>query len=179
MELAAAGLVCGCGGALATAVLVASLLRLAISLTNKIVGPAQVKSQSSGGIAEWDWDDWDDEYSTPARSRRRKGTIPEPGILKCVGIVLATAFVFGLGFIVVAFVLEDLGGLGMWRDEAQLAAAILNLPVADLALSVLLVVMLPTSLSRAMMVAFVYNLILIAIIVSIGAVVFVVSTVLG
>ena len=67
----------------------------------------------------------------------------------------------------------------MWRDESKLVVAIFNLPVTDLALALFLTVMLPTTFWRAAMIAFVYNLILGALIVSIGAVIFVIAAAIG
>jgi hypothetical protein len=174
-----AGLVCGCGGAVAAVLVAASLLRMSVSVTNKFVGPAKEKARVSGGVPEWDWDDWDDEYTTPARRQRTKGPIPEPGIITCATITFATAVVFVLGCIVLTVIAEEALGLRMWRDESKLAVVFLNLPVAGLMLTVLMIVMLPTTFWRAAMVTFVYGLVLLAITVFIGAVVFVIGLGLG
>jgi hypothetical protein len=164
--LAGFALICGCGGVVVVLLLAASLLRLSISLTNKLLGRAPAPTRSSGGIAAWDWDDWDDEFSPPARkrsgSRGQVGAVPEPGIPKCGAIMLLTVVAFGLGFLVMGLAGEALIGLRMWPDDEKLLLAILNLPVADLALTTLLIVMLPTTFWRAAMVTFVYNLILLA-----------------
>ena len=179
MGFAFAGLVCACGAALAVSILLASLLRGAISLTNKFVGPARPGARPGGGIAAWDWDDWDDEYAAPARPRRGPGAVPDPGLFKCMAVVFATALVFALGFVLAGFAAEELIGLRMWRDEAKLVIAVLTLPVADLALTVLLIVMLPTTFWRAVLVALVYNLILLAIALIVAAIVFVLAALIG
>jgi hypothetical protein len=175
MGFALVGLVCLCGAAALVVLVAAALLRLSVSITNRMVGPGKVRS---GGIAEWDWDDWDDEYASP-RARRKTGAVPEPGLGKCTAIVFGTALVFVLGFILMAFAGEELIGLRMWRDESKLAVAIFAFPVADLALLVLLIALLPTTFWRAAMVVFVHNLVVLGLTLGFGAGVFVLATAIG
>jgi hypothetical protein len=170
------GLVCGCGGVLLAALVAGSLLRLAVSITNKMVSPA--RAPASGGIAEWDWDDWDDEYTAPARPRRKTGGIPEPGLVKCMLIVFLSALVYGLAFVLLGFASEELLNLRL-RGDAQLVIGLFALPVGALALAVLLCAMLPTSIWRGALVAFVYTFIFIGIGLGLGAVFFVMGIVLG
>jgi hypothetical protein len=174
MGFAFVGLVCGCGGALLALLVAASLLRLAVSIANRLIGPVKEQAPASGGIAEWDWDDWDDEYTTstkPARARPGANAIPEPGIPKCVAIILTTAFAAGLGFTFLGFAAEAVG-LRMHRDDTKLAVALVDLPLTSFVLVLMLVAVLPTTFWRASMVTFLYNLIIIGLAVGIGTVVY-------
>jgi hypothetical protein len=154
------GLVCGCGGAVLAALVAASLLRLAVSLTNRFVGAAAEPAGPAGGVAAWDWDDWDDEFAGPAGRRRAAGAISEPGLGRSAAVVVAAALAFGLGFLLVGMVGEALFDLHMWREDTKLFVAAFTLPFGLLALTVLLVAALPTTFRRAARVTFVYGLIL-------------------
>jgi hypothetical protein len=169
------GLLCGCAGVLLAALVAGSLLRLAVSLANKAVDQ---HLPVSGGIAEWDWDDWDDEYEAPTRPRRGSKVIPEPGIIKCAALLFVSALVYGLAFVLLMFAAEDFLGPRM-RGDAQLVVGLFALPAGDLALTVLLLSMLPTTFWRAAMVTFIYNLMLLGIGLGLGAFWFVLATVLG
>src|SRR5262245_23776870 len=116
-----AGLVCGCGGAFLALLVAALLLRLAVMTANRLAGPVRAKPR--GGIAEWDWDDWDDEYAAPARPSRGAAAIPEPGLGTCTVIVFATAFVAVLGFVLLGFAAEGVG-LHMRNEGTRVAVAI-------------------------------------------------------
>jgi hypothetical protein len=181
MGFAFFGLVCGCVGALAVLLVTAGLLRLAVSATNKLLGPGKAKapspSRASGAIPEWDWDDWDDEPLEPVKPWRGQGVIPEPGTFKCMAIMFATALVFVGGCVATGIVLEEVVGLRMWREESKLLVTILNLPVAFGTLTLLLTGTLPTNFWRAGLVAFVFGLVLLAFLLFIGAIVFVVGVV--
>ncbi len=177
MELAIISLVCGCGVGLAALLVAGALLRLAVLAANKLVGPGPGRARArSGGIPEWDWDDWDDEYPATVRPWRGGPVIPEPGTFKCMAIAFLTAFVFALGFLLTGLAAQEVG-LRMWREETRLAVAVVNLPVAGFALTVLLTMMLPTGFWRAAMVAFVYGFILGGFVLFLGAFIFVVATV--
>ena len=173
MGFAFFGLICGCCGAASILMVASGLLRLAIFATNKIVGPA--KAKAPGRIAEWDWDDWDDEITEPVPPWRAGRAIPEAGTFKCMGIVFLTALAFGLGYVLMAFAAQDIG-FRVHRDETKLALVVLNIPVAGLALTVLLAWLLPTGARQAAQVAFVYGLIILAFFALVGAFVFVVAT---
>ena len=149
MGFAFFGLICACCGAGAILMIASGLLRLALFATNKIVGPAKAKARS-GGIAEWDWDDWDEgaEIAEPVSPWRAGRVIPEAGVFKCMGIMFLTALASGLGYAVMAFAAQDIG-FRVHRDETKLALVILNLPVAGLALTALLAWLLPTDARRA------------------------------
>jgi hypothetical protein len=175
------GLVCGCGGGLAVLLVAALLLRLSVSVANRVIGPAKAPARARAGrIAEWDWDDWDDEdaYPGPADSARGPNVIPEPGIVKCGAIVFLTAFVALLGFVLLGFVAEELG-LRMRRGDTRTAVAIFDLPVVGLTLSVLLVATLPTTFWRAALVAFLYGLIVVVTGVTIACALFVLRMLVG
>ena len=171
MGFALAGVLCACAAA-ASAVLVAgALLRLAVTLSNRVAGPAPARTGApQGGIPEWDWDDWDDEFA-PARKRRAAGPIPHPGMVKACAITFVTAVVFALGFVLTGFAVEEIG-MRMWRGDTKAAVALVNLPVAALAMAVQLVLMLPTTFWRAAMVTFVFGLALFALAALVGCVMF-------
>jgi hypothetical protein len=160
------GILCVCAALAGGVLALAAMLKLAVVVANKAVGsvPAE-KEPSRGGIAEWDWDDWDDEEEEDARPAfargGRKQAIPEPGVLKCVGIVLVTAFAAGLGFVLLGFAAEGVG-LRMRREETRFAVALFDLPIVALTLSVMLVASLPTGFWRAAMVSFIYGFLLLA-----------------
>jgi hypothetical protein len=170
-------LCCGCVGVVAILLVAAGLLRLAIFTANRNLGHAKPTAEPrSGGIAEWDWDDWDDEQDAePTRPWERRA-IPEAGTFKCMTIMLMTALVFGFGFVVMGFAAQDVG-FRMHRDETQLAVAILNLPVAGLALTVLLALFLPTNFWRAGMVAFLFGVFVFAFLLFVGVPVLLITAV--
>lgn len=176
MEFALAGVLCGCFGVVAVLMAAGGLLRLAIYVANRLVRPTRadaVKPARRGGIAEWDWDEWDDEGEVsdePDRPWRAPRAIPEPGTLRSMAIVLGTGCAFTIGFIATAAMASEMG-FRMWREETKLAVALLNLPVAALALTLLLTWTLGTRFWRAAMVTFVYGLVLLAFVLFIGSVV--------
>lgn len=159
MGLALFSLVCGCGAFGAILLVASGLLRLAIAAANKSLGSAkvEVQPQARGGIPEWDWDDWDEESATElVPPWRTRGPIPEAGTLKCIAIAFLTALAYGFGFVVMGFAAQDFG-FRMHREETRLAVAVLNLPVAGLALAVLLSLLLPTNFWRGGLVAFIFG----------------------
>ena len=163
-------LCCGCVGVLAILLVAAGLLRLAIFTTNRSLGHAKATAKPrSGRIAEWDWDDWDDEEPLePVRPWRAGKAVPEAGTFKCALVMFLTLLAYGFGFVVMSFAAQDVG-FRMHREETRLAVLILNLPVAGLALTVLLALVLPTNFWRAAMVAFIYGLLVLAFFLVIGA----------
>lgn len=176
MEEAAIGSLCVCAGLAGGVLGLAALLKLAVVLANRTVGPVteQEKPLSRGGIAEWDWDDWDDEDErddTPTRPRGSKQAIPEPGVPKCVAIVTITSFVVVLVFVLLTFAAEGVG-LRPGRDDTQFALAIVELPIVGFLLSALLSTMLPTGFWRAAMVTFLYGLLLFALAMVLAVVIF-------
>jgi hypothetical protein len=179
MGFALGGLICVCAGLAGGVLGLAALLKLAVVLANRTVGPVAEKEKplSRGGIAEWDWDDWDDEdehdNSRPfAQSREWKPAIPEPSVLKSAGIVAVTAFATVLGFVLLSFAAEGMG-LRPGRDETQFALAVVELPVVGFILSALLSALLPTGFWRAAMITFLYGLLLFALAVFFGMAIFV------
>lgn len=175
-----AGLLCSCVGALAVLLVASGLLRLAVTFTNKLLGQRKSKARpeprASGGIPEWDWDDWDDEPLEPVRPWRVEGAIPEPGTLKCMAVLFLTAFVFGFGFLMTGFAVQEIG-FRMHREDTRLAVIVLNLPVAALALALLLAWTLPTNVWRGGLVVFVFGGTIFGFVLLVGAIVFGVATV--
>jgi hypothetical protein len=142
--MAAGAILCGLAIGLPIGLLIgAVILRAAISIANKVLGPPR---QS----------EWDDEYDGSARRRRRfgsDGVIPEPGIGKAMLIVLATGFVnfivsFAIGFAIGA------GGAAAQANaqRTQALAQLAGLPVSFLVMSGMLTMMLPTTFPRACLV---------------------------
>jgi hypothetical protein len=177
MGFALGGLVCVCAGLAGGVLGLAALLKLAVVLANRTIGSVAEKTPSRGGVTEWDWDDWDDEYehdnSRPfAQPWERKPAIPEPSVLKSAGIVAITSFATVLGFVLLSFAAEGTG-LRPGREETQFALAIVELPIVGFILSALLVAMLPTGFWRAAMITFLYGLLLFALAVFFGMVIFV------
>jgi hypothetical protein len=86
-------------------------------------------------------------------------------------IVVLSALVTGLGFVLVGFAAEGLG-LRMRREETRFAVLLLNLPLTGLTLTILLLSMLPTKFWRAAMVAFVYGVLFLAFGTALGVVIY-------
>jgi hypothetical protein len=168
MEIALVAGICGCVGLAGVMMAAAALLKLSVNVTNRLVQPT--KRESRGGMADWDWDDWDDEYEPGPR--KRKAALPELGIGKGVMIVLLSGLVGGLGFLFLGFAAEGVG-LRMSREDTKLAVAIVNMPLACLAMTVLLASTLPTNFWRAAMVTFVYCILFFAFVAAVGSVIFV------
>lgn len=180
MGFALVGLLCGCFGIVAALMVGGGLLRLAIHFANRLVQPTKadaVKPARRGGIAEWDWDDWDDEGEVsdePDRPWRAGRAIPDPGTFKSMAIMLGTGCAFVIGYILTGAVADEMG-FRMRREGPQFVVTLLNLPVAALALTLLLTWSLPTRFWRAAMVTFMYGLVVLAFVLFIGLVVFVVA----
>jgi hypothetical protein len=173
MELAFVGVICACGGAVAVLTAAAALLKLAVVITNRVVRPT--RQESRGEWSDWDWDDWDDEY-VPG-PQKPKEAIPALGLGKALVIVVLTGMVGALGFVLLGFAAEEAFGLRMRREETKLAVLILDLPLAALTLTVLLLSMLPTNFWRAAMVAFVYGILFLAFAAGVGSMIFVIGVV--
>jgi hypothetical protein len=141
-----------------------ALLRQAILLVNRIEAP-----EPAGGIAEWDWDEWDDEYAAPRPPRRRAGPIPVPGLGRCLAFAYAAVVTFAVGSLLTGVVAVELLGVD-GDDVAYLAVAVVNLPVTGLTLAALLTVLLPTTFGRAVRIVFVYGFLLLALGLFIGLV---------
>lgn len=179
MGFAFFGVACGFGVVVLVLLVASALLRLAITLANKVVKPTKTTRARTGGIAEWDWDEWDewDEVEAeaePVRPWRTKPTIPEPGTFKSMAIVFGTACAFTIGFILTGVMATEMG-FRMWREDTKLAVTILNLPVAALALTTLLAWTLPTGFWRGAMVTFIYGFVMLAFVLFIVCTVFFVS----
>lgn len=103
----------------------------------------------------------------PDRPWRAPRAVPEPGTLKSMAIMLGTGCAFTIGFILTAAVASEIGFF-VDRRGAQFAVTLLNLPVAGLALTVLLTWTLPTRFWRAAMVTFLYGFVALAIVLFMG-----------
>lgn len=148
---------CSCGGGLLILLLAVSLLRFAVTIANRFVQPAKKEIEDDWG----DWGDWDrDDEDDPPAKPKSKGVIPEPGIGKGMLLLLVATFLSGISFALLGFAVEEYMGLRMRREETRFFVALLNIPFANLILSFVLSEMLPTTFRRAVIVALVYNLVL-------------------
>jgi hypothetical protein len=170
------GMACALGGGLLVLLVLGALLRLAVSLTNRSLAPARLPAPPprSGGIPEWDWDDWDDDGADgrlePQRPWRAPRAIPEPGTLKGMSIMLLTSLGCGFTYVMMGFAAQELG-FRMHRDATQFAVAVLNLPIGWLMLTTLLSIGLPTRFGRAALAAFVFALVMVGVAMFIGCVI--------
>ncbi|MBP3957497.1 hypothetical protein J8F10_19795 [Gemmata sp. G18] len=143
----------GCGGVL-IGVLVglligAVILRLAVSFANRIIGP--VKPPDTFG----QWDDWDSDEPAPKARTHPDRVIPEPGFATGMLTTFLTGIVdvccYGFVVFIKYSVFDDLGGPDEW---VPFALIFFCLPASYLALTALLTSLLPTTLRRAALVAF-------------------------
>lgn len=156
-----------CGGVFGVLVvlLVAStLLRAAVALVNRVLGPAAPPDTFG------QWDDWDSDEPAPAVRKPSGRVVPEPGLATGMLVAFVAGLVNAVGYAVLAFVadaaFDDAG------PPNELAAVVLlllfGLPLSTAAHTVLLVPLLPTTFGRAGLVAAAYHLILVALAVVVG-----------
>ena len=161
MGFAFVGLLCSLGAGLTVLLVAGALLRLAATVTGGLVRVTKGKRGDWVDVSRWDWDDWDDGYGPPARPRRERA-VPEPGTGMSMAVLLLSGLAGLIGFFLTGFLAEGVG-FRMSREETKLAVAVLNLPVAALALTVMLSAWLPTTFWRAAMVVFVFGFILLGV----------------
>ncbi|MCE9562970.1 MAG: hypothetical protein K8U57_13080 [Planctomycetes bacterium] len=144
----------------------AAILRGAVSLANMCVGGEKPRSSYD--------DDYEDygEYRRPRRSNDG-GSIPEPGIGQAMLIVLCTAILNGVLGLMAGFAV-GVGGAAAQLDQktVQILAQLVGLPIGFLTSSFVLTGMLPTSFGRACLVTLFQYVIVIAIAVVVGGIVF-------
>ena len=146
----------------------AAVVRAAVALANRLIGP--VKPPARDPVEDWDWDAEPEEERPRRKSESR--AIPEPGVGKGMMIASAsnvlTAFV---GFVLGAMA-EELEPGAMDDGWGALALAVCTLPFGFAALALLLVPMLPTTLLRAAQVSFLYHVIGSLILLAVGGAIF-------
>ncbi len=155
-----AGLFVCAGGliGLVAALLVGSVIvRAAVALANRILGPAEVPDTFG------QWDDWDSDEPAPKPRKHKTRVIPEPGLATGMLVTLLSGLV-GPGGIVVCAVLarEAFNDLDGPDELVPLAFLILLLPIGFGLLTLLLSMLLPTTFWRAARVAFLHYLIVFA-----------------
>ncbi|MBN9117643.1 MAG: hypothetical protein J0I06_00475 [Planctomycetes bacterium] len=128
-------------------------LRAAVSIANRTVGPPKERTDP---FADWDWDgDWEDEK--PRRSAEK--AIPEPGLGKGMmvsfAVVVLTAFIGAVLGVLAEAVADDL----LEGDEGARVAllALFTLPLGFVGAALVFAATLPTTFSRAALVAVVYH----------------------
>ena len=133
-----------------------ALLRAAVALANRTIGPITPKNK----ILDWDWDAEDDDDDDLAEGRRELA-IPEPGLGQGMLIIFLTALVtFAITFVLVNVLDID----GRWhRDVAEyFGVYLLGAFAGYLAMMGFLAGMLPTRPGRAALATLFFCLILIA-----------------
>lgn len=167
-------------GALLAVLVGAALLQLSVAGANRLAGgspaarPRDRDRDLESEWDKWDWDEWDEDRA-PFEDEpvRAKSLIPKPSLGVGMAVVFLTAALGLLAFVLINFALMDLNGR---RHRDQSAAAFLfTLPVAYFAMSAMLVGFLPTTFRRALLVALVFALSLLAFFLSVGALIFVLS----
>jgi magnesium-transporting ATPase (P-type) len=141
------------------------MLRTAVRIANRSIGPLKAKRADS--FPDWDWDgDLEDE-----EPRHPQKAIPEPGLGK--GMMIASTLGVVTVFIGIALaVFADTVAEDLFEgdEDTQIALlAMFTLPLAFVSSTLLLAVMLPTTFWRAALVSFVthvFALILFAVVVS-------------
>jgi hypothetical protein len=153
------GFGCLCYGLAAVLVLAvaSALLRVAITLANRTIGPV-----NPGVVIGWDWDaDEDDE---PVEPEGPSPAIPEPGLGQGMAFVFLAAVVntvlgFGLRFVLTVEAGRDRSDDG----PIAVAAHLIGLVAGFLTLLALLASSLPTTPRRAALAALIFHLLLLAI----------------
>jgi hypothetical protein len=155
----AAGAVCFFGGLgfLVALVVGSVILRAAVALANRIIGPPKPKVETVDRFEDWDWDG-ELEDAKPRKKGKEKA-VPEPGIGK--GMMIASTVYVLTAFIgvVLAVFFEAVADDVFDGDEgAQIVLVVLfALPLGFVGMALLLTAMLPTTFSRAALVAFIYH----------------------
>ncbi|HEY1188346.1 MAG TPA: hypothetical protein VGE74_11855 [Gemmata sp.] len=151
----------GCGGlflGFAVALLIGSvILRAAVALANRFLGPP-VQPDTFG-----QWDDWDSDEPGPRARKARSRLIPEPSLAIGMLVTFAVGIAGVFGYAVLGVITDELFGRG-GPDEPLLVLFFiaLGLPVTALALTLTLVLLLPTTFTRAALVAFIHHFVVVA-----------------
>lgn len=167
-------------GVLLAVLVGAALLQLSVAGANRLAGGSPAaRTRDRDPESEWDkwdWDEWDEDRE-PFEDEpvRAKALIPKPSIGVGMAVVFLTAALGVLAFVLLNFALMD--ARGRHRDQSA-AALLLALPIAYFAMSAMLVGFLPTTLRRALLVALVFALSVLAFFLSVGALILVLTVVL-
>jgi hypothetical protein len=157
----------------------AALLQLSVAGANRLAGGSPAARPLFRGRdrdldSDWDkltWEEWDAAREPfDPEPERPKALIPKPHLGIGMAVVFLTAALGLLAFVLINFALED---SGRRRRDQSGPAFLLTLPVAYFAMSVMLVGFLPTTFRRALLVALVFALSLLAFFLCVGALIFV------
>jgi hypothetical protein len=140
----------------------AVILRSAVGLANRQIGPPPERPSY---FAAADEDDWSD-YPLPGEPDRERtgGAIPTPGILGAMGILISVAVV---NFVVVMAMRMAVAVPARPRrdplEDPDFLARLATAPIVFVLASLLLAAMLPTTIRRGLLVAFFFALIAVAV----------------
>ena len=144
----------------------AAVLRAAVALANRLIGPVK---PARDPVDDWDWDAEPEEERPRRKSDER--TIPEPGVGKGMMIASATNVLTAFVGFVLGTVADDAGILDEEAGGA-IVVGLIALLFGSAGFAVLLVPMLPTTFTRAALVAFMYYLFGLLILLVVGGGVF-------
>ena len=128
------------------------ILRAAVSIANRSVGP--VKAKVVDPFPDWDWDDeLEDE------PRRSGEAIPEPGLAKGMMITSTIAVLTAFIGVMLRVLTEDLAEAMFGGDDevVQIIALVVVTTPFSFAGATLLLVAMPTTFWRSALVAFLYH----------------------
>lgn len=141
----------------------AVILRGAVGLANRQIGPPPERPSYYAAADEDDWSD----YPLPGEPDRERtgGAIPTPGFLGAMGILISVAVV---NFVVVMALRMAVGGPVRRRgrdpfEDPDFLARLATAPIVFVLASLLLAAMLPTTIRRGLLVAFYFVLIAVAV----------------
>jgi hypothetical protein len=148
-----------CGGLVALTVLLvisSAIMRFAVTLANKCLGPANPKPYDD------EWEEWE-EYDRKSRGRKNNALIPEPSITRGMGIAFVASVVnfiasFAIGLVFGAG-MRGMGGRGGPDTVLFILVQGMSLVASFLIWAGILTAMLPTSFGRASLVTLFMGLI--------------------
>lgn len=139
----------------------AVIVRAAVSITNKLIGPIRPEQVTTGRIEEWEWDD-EPEEEHPRRKKEK--AIPEPGVAKAMMIASTAGVTNAFIGLVISVLGEAFDADDPPTEEAAvILLAVFSLPFGFLSLTLILTAMLPTTFWRAALAAFVHYIVAIVI----------------
>jgi hypothetical protein len=149
-------------GALIVALVGATLLRGAVAAANRVLGPAPPPDTFG------QWDDWDSDEPAPVARPRDTRKVPEPTLITGGMVTFVAGFVSGV-VLAVLWALFDADPADSPDEPAAVALLLLfGLPASALVHAVLLVPLLPTTFTRAALVALFHHLLGVAILAVLG-----------
>lgn len=172
-------LLVGCGGLViggGVGLLMGSiLLRVSVAVANRFPGKSAPPPDEFG-----QWDDWDSDDPGPNARPRNERAVPEPSIATGMLVTFVLGVASAVGYLALAFVLGEVFGFdGPDEGPVLVLLFLFGLPFTGLALTLLLVALVPTTFARAAFVAFVYHLLVAFGLAAVGAFVVALGFVFG